>query len=99
MRAAATLVLVLALGACSASGLSAEEQAERCSDFADAVAKAHLTGTPSEEVAREVANSLDNRLSRLGSPAIHDRAVKVHRELHAIEQIPSVLGETFSLHN
>ena len=57
----------------------------RCLDFADAVAKANLTSTPSEAVARDVANSLDSRLSRLGSPAVHDPAVKLHQDLHAVE--------------
>jgi hypothetical protein len=77
--------LAVALTGCAASGLSPQEQAARCADLADAVSKAHLTSTPSEQVAQQVAVSLDNRLSRLGSPAVHDPAVQLHQQLHAIE--------------
>ena len=77
-------VLLLAV-ACGGSALSPEEKAERCRDFAAAVAVAHLRTTPSEAVARQVANSLDNRLSRLGTAELHTPAVQVHRYLHVVE--------------
>lgn len=85
MRGRLVLAALLLTG-CGASGLSPQEQAQRCADLADAVAKAHLSSTPDESTAREVADSLDNRLSRLGSPAVHDPAVQLHQDLHQIEK-------------
>ena len=81
----AALTAALLLTGCAGSGLSPAEQAQRCGDLADAVAKARLSTTPDEQLAREVAVSLDSRLSRLGSPAVHDPAVLLHQQLHAIE--------------
>lgn len=77
--------LLLGAAACGGSALSAQEKASRCQDFAAAVAVAHLRTTPSESVAREVANSLDNRLSRLGTAELHTPAIEIHRYLHAVE--------------
>jgi hypothetical protein len=77
--------VVLLAVACGGSALSPQEKAERCQGFAGAVAVAHLRTTPSEQVARDVASSLDNRLSRLGTVELHTPAVQVHRYLHAIE--------------
>lgn len=80
-----SFALLLVLAGCSANSLSADELQSRCLDFADTVSKAQLSTTPSEERARDVADRLDNQLSRLASPAVHDPAVKVHQALHAIE--------------
>ena len=79
------LALLLVLAGCSAQSLSSQELKSRCLDFADAVSRAQLSTTPNEKLARDVADSLDNKLSRLGSPAVHDPAVKLHQALHAIE--------------
>ena len=84
-RTAGLLALVALLSGCGAQSLSPEEKRARCRDFATAVARADLRTTPSESVAREVADSLDNRLSRLGAPALHTPAVEIHRDLHAVE--------------
>lgn len=78
------MLLALAVG-CGGSPLTAQEKDERCRDFAAAVAVAGLRTTPSEEVARTVAGSLDDRLSRLGTAALHTPAIEVHRQLHAVE--------------
>jgi len=85
-RAAALLLLLpgLTLG-CGGGSLTPEDKAARCRDFAAAVAVAQLRSTPSEDLARSVADSLDNRLSRLGTPALHTPAVEIHRDLHAVE--------------
>lgn len=84
MRRLLPALLVLAT-ACGGSPLSPEEKAMRCKEFAGAVAVARLSSTPSEQVARDVANALDNTLSRMGTPALHTPAVEVHRDLHAVE--------------
>jgi hypothetical protein len=78
-------VLALSLVGCGSASLSPQEKAQRCQDFAAALAVAGLRSTPSEAVARDVANSLDNKLSRLGAPALHTPATEIHRDLHAVE--------------
>ncbi len=85
MRRARALLACIALAGCASSSLSAEEQANRCDDFARAVAVARLPTTPSEQVARDVANSLDSQLARMATPALHEPAVQVHQDLHRIE--------------
>ena len=84
-RRTGLVVVLLTVTGCGAQSLSPEERTARCGDFAAAVARADLRGTPTEAVAREVADSLDNRLSRLGAPALHTPAVEIHRDLHAVE--------------
>ena len=84
MKRLAVLVLLAAV-ACGGSALSPQEKASRCQDFADAVAVAKLRTTPAEQLARQVANSLDNRLSRLGTADLHTPAIEIHRYLHAVE--------------
>jgi hypothetical protein len=79
------VVMALLVAGCAGSGLSAQEQKQRCTDFAAEVAKAKLSTTPSQQVALDVANALDAKLSRLGSPSVHDPAVDVHAELHNVE--------------
>ncbi|HUR13591.1 MAG TPA: hypothetical protein VM097_03755 [Mycobacteriales bacterium] len=84
MRRLSAAVLLCA-AACGGSALSPQEKTERCQDFAAAVAAGRLRTTPSEQVARDVAASLDNKLSRLGTPALHTPAVQVHQHLHRVE--------------
>lgn len=84
-RLAGAAAGALLLSGCGGSSLTPAQQAERCEDFAAAVAKAGLSGTPSEQVAADVGGSLDNRLSRIGGPAVHGPAVQLHQQLHAIE--------------
>lgn len=79
------LVVATLLAGCAGSGLSPQEQTQRCTEFAAALSKAKLSSTPSEQVAKDVADDLDARLSRLGSPEVHEPAVEVHQDLHNIE--------------
>jgi hypothetical protein len=56
-----------------------------CVDLAAAVRVAHLAaGTPTEEVAEKVAESLDAKLSRLPQK-VHGPAVDLHGHLHDLE--------------
>ncbi len=80
-----TVAALLALTACSSGTLTPAQKTERCIAFAAAVAKAGLPATPDEKTARQVGDSLDALLSRLGTPAIHDPATRVHQQLHDIE--------------
>lgn len=85
MRRAGTAVLLACLVGCGGTPLTAQEKDARCRDFAGAVAVAKLRTTPTEDLARTVASSLDNRLSRLSTADLHTPAIEVHRDLHAVE--------------
>lgn len=86
-RSAWALVLALLVGACSAGAPDASEQRQRCQALAETISVAALRTTPAESTAREVAHELDDRLPRLGSPAVHGPAVEVHNSLHTIEKL------------
>lgn len=80
------LAPLLLLTACGGGGLTDAQKADRCGEFADKVVVADLAaGTPDEKTARDVAGTLDPLLSRLSTPAVHDPAVRVHQQLHAVE--------------
>jgi hypothetical protein len=78
------LVALLAAG-CSSGGLSAADKTARCEEFATAVSAAKLASTPSEEVARDVAATLDDLLPKMSTPELHGPAIEVHQDLHRIE--------------
>lgn len=81
------LLVVAALAtACSSGGLSPTEKTARCEAFADAVAVARLASTPGEDLAKRVAESLDDLLPRMSTPELHGPAIEVHQDLHRIEQ-------------
>jgi hypothetical protein len=81
------LLLVVGLvAACSSGGLSDSDQASRCTAFADAVSGAKLSSTPTEDVAKQVAERLDELLPRMSTPELHGPAIEVHQDLHRIEQ-------------
>lgn len=81
---AAALAAPLALGACAGS-LSPAEKAAQCTTFASAVVPAGLKGTPTAEQAKTVAEELDSVISDLRDPAVHDAAVQLHTDLHAMD--------------
>jgi hypothetical protein len=66
--------------------MSAADREARCADFAKAVAPAKLSTTPAEDLARDVANSLDALLPKMSAPDVHSPAVEVHQDLHRIEK-------------
>jgi len=82
---AALLALAL-VAACSSGGLSAQEKTARCEAFASAVSVARLSTTPSGDLAKQVAESLDDLLPRMSTPELHAPAIEVHQDLHRIEQ-------------
>jgi hypothetical protein len=82
--AAALLGLVLVTGC--AGQITPEELAAECTGLAGEVVQAGLAGTPTEEQVRDVANRLDDRLGNLRDPGVHDAAVSLHQNLHALEQ-------------
>ena len=79
-------MLVALLTSCGAESLSVADRQSRCAAFADAVAAAKLSSTPSEGIARDVANSLDGLLPRMSAPDLHGPAVELHQDLHRIEK-------------
>ena len=85
-RASAVLLALLVTGCSSGGGLSAAEKTARCEEFATAVSAARLSSTPSETVAKDVAESLDDLLPRMSTPDLHGPAIEVHQDLHRIEQ-------------
>lgn len=78
------LVFVLLTG-CAGASLTEAQQTERCTTFAQQVAAGSLASTPDEKIAKSVADSLDPLLSGMSTPALHDPAVRIHQDLHAVE--------------
>ncbi len=78
-------LVALLLTGCAGSTLSAADKTARCTAFADKVSAAGLSATPSEQTAKSVADSLDPLLSAMSTPALHDPAVRIHTDLHAVE--------------
>lgn len=73
------------LTACAGTSLTAAQKTERCTSFAQKVAVGSLSRTPEEKTAKSVADSLDPLLSGMSTPALHDPAVRIHQDLHAVE--------------
>ncbi len=79
------VLAALLLTACAGSSLSAADKTARCTAFAQKVAVATMSTTPDEKTAKSVADSLDPLLSGMSTPALHDPAVRIHTDLHAVE--------------
>jgi len=78
-------VVVLVTACSSSGGLSAAEKTARCEEFATAVSVAKLGTTPSEDLAKQVGESLDDLLPKMSTPELHGPAIEVHQDLHRIE--------------
>ena len=77
-------VLTAGLVGCGGS-LTPAQKAQQCSNLAQAVVSQGLSGVPTEKQAIEIGNRLDQQLSKLGDPTLHDAAVALHSHVHAIE--------------
>jgi hypothetical protein len=84
-RIVAALLGLGLLTAC-AGQITPEQLAAECTGLAGEVAQSGLTGTPTQQQVRDVAARLDGRLSDLRDPSVHDAAVSLHQNLHALEE-------------
>ena len=77
-------VAVLVTG-CAGAGLTDAQRSERCAAFAAEVRQSGLPAIPDAATAKQVADRLDPLLSGMATPALHDPAVRIHQDLHAVD--------------